>query len=152
MRGLPQCAAGSFERPATENADRPLLCEVVRVRRASPCRRRPVGFSPDRRSQRARRRTSSFSKVARLLVQWGIGDDLKKIEEAWLQTKVVSRKHYEPMLRLLEVFAQHLSLVASQLIIQCKQSEPSSIVRAQRFILESLGEEPSLATVAKRRP
>jgi hypothetical protein len=85
-------------------------------------------------------------------VQWGIGDDLKKIEEAWLQTKVVSRKHYEPMLRLLEVFAQHLSLVASQLIIQCKQSEPSSIVRAQRFILESLGEEPSLATVAKRRP
>ena len=33
-----------------------------------------------------------FSKIAHMLVQWGIGDDLKKVEEAWLQTKVVSRK------------------------------------------------------------
>ena len=56
-----------------------------------------------------------FSKIARLLAQWGIGDDLKKIEEAWLQTKVVPRKQYESMLRLLEIFAQHLSLVAKSI-------------------------------------
>jgi AraC-like DNA-binding protein/ligand-binding sensor protein len=90
-----------------------------------------------------------FSKIARLLAQWGIGDDLKKIEEAWLLTKVVPRKQYESMLRLLEIFAQHLSLVANQLIIQCQQSEPASIARARQFILEHRGEELSLATVAK---
>ena len=90
-----------------------------------------------------------FSKVAQLLVQWGIGDDLRKVEEAWLQTKVVSRKQYQSTLRLLEIFAQHLSLVANQLIIQRKQSEPSSIARARQFILENRGEELSLATVAK---
>ena len=56
-----------------------------------------------------------FSKIARLLAQWGIGDDLKKIEEAWLQTKVVPRKQYESMLRLLEIFAQHLSLVGKSI-------------------------------------
>ena len=53
------------------------------------------------------------------------------------------------MLRLLEIFAQHLSLVANQLIIECQQSEPSSITRARQFILEHRGEELSLATVAK---
>ena len=90
-----------------------------------------------------------FSKIASLLMQWGIGGDLKNIEESWLRTKVVSRKQYESMLRLLEIFAQHLSLVANQLIIQCKQPEPSSIARARQFILEHRGEELSLATVAK---
>jgi AraC-like DNA-binding protein len=90
-----------------------------------------------------------FSKIAQLLVQWGIGDDLKNIEQSWLRTKVVSGKQDESTLRLLEIFAQHLSLVANQLIIQCKQSEPSSIVRARQFILEHRGEALSLATVAK---
>jgi AraC-like DNA-binding protein/ligand-binding sensor protein len=90
-----------------------------------------------------------FSKVARLLVEWGIGNDLRRIEKAWLQTTVVSRKQYESTLRLLEIFAQHLSLVANQLIIQRRQSEPSSIARARQFILENRGEELSLATVAK---
>ena len=80
-----------------------------------------------------------FSKIARLLAQWGIGDDLKKIEEAWLLTKVVPRKQYDSMLRLLEIFAQHLSLVANQLVIQCQQAEPSSITRARQFILEHRG-------------
>ena len=95
------------------------------------------------------RRTSSFPEVAQLLVQWGIGDDLKKVEEAWLQSRVVSRKQYQSALRLLEIFAQHLSMVANQLVIQRKQSEPSSIARARQFILEHRGEELSLATVAK---
>jgi AraC-like DNA-binding protein len=90
-----------------------------------------------------------FSNIAHLLVQWGIGDDLRKVEEAWLQTRVVSRKQYESTLRLLEIFAQHLSMVANQLVIQCKQAEPASITRARQFILEHRGEELSLATVAK---
>ena len=90
-----------------------------------------------------------FSKIAQLLVQWGIRDDLKNIEQSWLRTKVVSRKQYESMLRLLEIFAQHLSLVGNQLIIQCQKSEPSSIARARQFILEHRGEGLSLATVAK---
>ena len=30
---------------------------------------------------------AQFSKVASLLVKWGIGDELKKAEEAWLEAK-----------------------------------------------------------------
>jgi YesN/AraC family two-component response regulator len=53
------------------------------------------------------------------------------------------------MLRLLEICAQHLSIVANQLIIQCNQAEPPSIARARQFILEHRDEELSLATVAR---
>jgi AraC-like DNA-binding protein/ligand-binding sensor protein len=92
---------------------------------------------------------AQFSKLARVLVKWGIGDELKKAEEAWLATKVVSRKQYESVLRLLEIFALHLSLVANQLVIQSKQAEPPAITRARQFILEHQTEDLSLASVAK---
>jgi AraC-like DNA-binding protein len=92
---------------------------------------------------------AQFSKLARVLVKWGIGDELEKAEEAWLATKVVSRKQYESVLRLLEIFALHLSLVANQLVIQSKQAEPPAITRARQFILEHQTEDLSLASVAK---
>ena len=92
---------------------------------------------------------AQFSKVASLLVKWGIGDELEKAEQAWVESKVVPRKQYASVLRLLEIFALHLSLVANQLVIQRKQAEPPSITRARQFILEHQNEELSLTSVAK---
>jgi AraC-like DNA-binding protein len=92
---------------------------------------------------------AQFSKIAGLLVKWGIGDELKKAEQAWVESKVVPRKQYKSVLRLLEIFALHLSLVANQLVIQRKQAEPPAITRARQFILEHQNEELSLASVAK---
>ena len=92
---------------------------------------------------------TQFSKILQLLSDWATKDELKEAEEAWFQTKVVSRKQYESVLRLLEIFAQHLGMVANQLIIQRDHAEPPSITRARQFILEHRGEELSLATVAK---
>jgi AraC-like DNA-binding protein len=92
---------------------------------------------------------TQFSKIVNLLTDWGTKGDMKEAEEAWFQTKVVSRKQYESVLRLLEIFAQHLSMVANQLVIQRDHAEPPSIMRARQFILEHRGEELSLATVAK---
>jgi AraC-like DNA-binding protein/ligand-binding sensor protein len=92
---------------------------------------------------------AQFSKVASLLVKWGIGDELKEAEQAWVESKVVPRKQYKSVLRLLEIFALHLSLVANQLVIQRKQAEPPAITRARQFILEHQNEELSLTSVAK---
>jgi AraC-like DNA-binding protein/ligand-binding sensor protein len=92
---------------------------------------------------------AQFSKVASLLVKWGIGDELKKAEQAWVESKVVPRRQYKSVLRLLEIFALHLSLVANQLAIQRKQAEPPAITRARQFILEHQNEELSLTSVAK---
>jgi AraC-like DNA-binding protein/ligand-binding sensor protein len=92
---------------------------------------------------------AQFSKVASLLVKWGIGDELKKAEQAWVESKVVPRRQYKSVLRLLEIFALHLSLVANQLVVQRKQAEPPAIARARRFILEHQNEKLSLTSVAK---
>ena len=108
-----------------------------------------IGFLQTGEVMLRRPTRAQFSKLARLLVEWGIGDELKKAEEAWLESRMVPRKQYESVLRLLEIFALHLSLVANQLVIQRKQAEPPAITRARQFILEHQTEELSLTSVAK---
>ena len=51
--------------------------------------------------------------------------------------------------RLLIVFAQHLSLLAAGLILRAAQGEPSAITRARVFIDKNYAESLSLASAAK---
>ncbi|RMF43697.1 MAG: AraC family transcriptional regulator, partial [Deltaproteobacteria bacterium] len=59
-----------------------------------------------------------FSRVARQLIDWGLKVDLKEAEEAWYQSKVLTRQQYESVVRLVSIFAQHLSLLCNQLMIR----------------------------------
>ena len=90
-----------------------------------------------------------FARATRQLAQWGLKADLKGLKEAYFQTRTVSRKEYASIVRLLEIFAQHLSLVANQLLIQQGNSEPAAITRAREFIAEHQAEELSLGRVAQ---
>lgn len=92
---------------------------------------------------------SQFGRVARQLMAWGITTDLKKLEEAYFHTHVIPKEQYEAMLRLLEVFAQHLSISADQIAIQQQHAEPPSITRAKEYINERKGEDMSLQDVAR---
>lgn len=74
------------------------------------------------------------------------GDELRR---AFFQTRVLSRDHYDAMLRLLTSFAQHLSLVANELMIAGATAEPVQIGRARAFIAEHLADELSLEQVAR---
>ena len=47
-----------------------------------------------------------FAKTTRTLLKWGTEVDLKRLEEAYFQTRVVTKKQYESVLRLLVVFSQ----------------------------------------------
>jgi len=108
-----------------------------------------IGFLKTGEIMLSRPTESRFARTARQLVEWGLKDDLKEIKEAYFQTRIVSRKKYASIVRLLNIFAQHLSLVANQLLIQQGNSEPPAIARARLFIAEHQGEELSLAAVAK---
>lgn len=90
-----------------------------------------------------------FNKISRQLLDWGIKTDLNKFEEAYFHTQVISRAQYESMLRLLEVFAQHLAISADQIAIQQENAEPPPITRAKEYINERKGEDMSLNDVAK---
>ncbi len=92
---------------------------------------------------------AQFARTARQLVDWGLRVDLTEAEEAYFHTRVIGPRQYESMVRLLTIFAEHLSLVSNQLVVQRENSEPPMIARAREFIREHQTEDLSLGTVAK---
>ena len=108
-----------------------------------------IGFLKTGEVMLTRPTESRFARAARQLAEWGLKDNLEDLKEAYFQTRTVSRKKYASIVRLLGIFAQHLSLVADQLLIQQGNTEPPAISRARQFIAEHQGEELSLATVAR---
>lgn len=90
-----------------------------------------------------------FNKVAEKVINFGKEVDMKKLEEAWFQSRVVSKKQHESILRLLSIFAQHLAALSNQLMVQEETAEAPAIVRARDYIEENHMEEMSLDEVAK---
>jgi AraC-like DNA-binding protein len=90
-----------------------------------------------------------FSRVARQLLSWGIETDLKRVEEAYFQTRVLTWPQYDSILRLLSIFAQHLASLSNQLIVQEEKSESPQIARAKVFIGEHQEDDLTLSEVAK---
>lgn len=92
---------------------------------------------------------AQFARVAAQLVEWGWKLDLRKLEEAYFQTRVITPKQYESVVRLLTIFAQHLALVSNQLLVTRANAEPPAIAKAKKFITEHQTEEISLGDVAR---
>ena len=90
----------------------------------------------------------AFSPVARALLSFGSGIDLKKAEEAWLATRVLSPKQYQAFVAMLEVFARHLETIAGGLAPKQDKGSPH-IRRVRGYIEEHPEKELSLASVAK---
>jgi len=89
-----------------------------------------------------------FARTARQLLDWGLKVNLKELEEAYFQTRVLNRKQYESLVRLLIIFGQHLSLVCNQIAIQHQNAEQPAITRAKQFINTHQADDLSLADVA----
>lgn len=90
-----------------------------------------------------------FAKTAKQLVDWGLKIDLSKAEDAWFHSRVLTTEQYQAMVRLLGIFAQHLSIVGNQVLVQQQNAEPPVITRAKEFIAAHQEEALSLGTVAK---
>jgi AraC-like DNA-binding protein/ligand-binding sensor protein len=90
-----------------------------------------------------------FDQAARKLVDWGVHVDLGKTREAYFHTKVLTKKQYRSMLRLLEIFARHLSILSNQIAVENSAAEPIAIARAKQFIAQNQDGAICLASVAK---
>lgn len=90
-----------------------------------------------------------FDRTARMLIEWGLNVDLAKLEEAYFHSRVISNKQYESMVKLLNIFAKHLGMVANQILVQDQNAEPPMITRAKEFITANQTEDISLGDVAK---
>lgn len=92
---------------------------------------------------------AQFEKARKLVAQWGICEDEGKLRKAYFGTRVVPRKRHESVIRLLSIFAQHLSLLSNQLVLQQESSEPPIIRRAREYIQQHQADDLSLGQVAR---
>lgn len=90
-----------------------------------------------------------FAKTTRQLLKFGTDTDLKRLEEAFFQSRVLNKRQYDSILRLLTIFAQHLSTLSNQLAVKEQNSEAPMISRARILIADRHAEDLSLETVAK---
>ena len=90
-----------------------------------------------------------FDRVAKQLVNWGVEVDLSKAREAYFHTKVLTKKQYRAILRLLEIFGRHLSISSNQLATESSSVDPPAVTRAKQFIARNQDNAICLATVAK---
>lgn len=108
-----------------------------------------VGFLRTGEVMLKRPTAGGFARLERKFADWNLRVDLARLREAYFETQIHSKTQYESAVRLLEIFARHLALVANQLVIQREMSEPPVISRARSFILEHQTEELPLDRVAK---
>jgi len=92
---------------------------------------------------------SDFTKTTRELLQLGTQVDLKRLEEAYFQTRVVTKAQYDSIVRLLAIFAQHLSVLSNQLMVQGASNEMPAITKARALIGQRHSSELSLTEVAR---
>ncbi|MDD5140293.1 MAG: PocR ligand-binding domain-containing protein [Verrucomicrobiales bacterium] len=90
-----------------------------------------------------------FNRTLKLLASWGVQTDPKKLREAYFNTRVLSSRQHESAMKLLTIFAEHLSMVSNQIIVQEQNGEMPVITRAKQFIAEHQTEELSLEQVAR---
>src|SRR5437667_4160125 len=89
-----------------------------------------------------------FASITRQLRAWGYKADWKQLEQAYFRACVLSPKRYHAMLRLLSIFAQHLSILSNQLVLRREEHEPTNMARARQFIEDHQAEPLSLGRIA----
>ncbi len=90
-----------------------------------------------------------FKLIAATLLKWGAEVDLKKLEEHYFNTRVLTPKQYEALIRLLEIFARHLAECGNALALHGGGGETPAIEQARSYIRDHSADELSLAAVAQ---
>lgn len=91
-----------------------------------------------------------FPHLQRLANGWGLSVDKGVLRTAYFNTLVFSWKRYNALVRLLNIFAQHLGNLSNQLLLRQADANTESpvVARARAFIEEHFTEHLSLSKVA----
>ena len=90
-----------------------------------------------------------FKAAMKELARWTPVEDAGTLREAFFRTRVLAKTHYQAMLRLLASFAEHLAMVANEVMIKRAAAEPPAVAKARAFIAENISEPLSLEQVAR---
>ena len=133
------------------NEPQTLTCELGLSDTAVPIRlgERLVGFLQTGQVFRKKPTEAQFNRMAELVAEWGLAVGTDRLKQAYFETKVLSAKQHEGVVKLLAIFAQHISMVSNQILVQQESAEPPAVTRARQFIQENQAEDLSLGLVAK---
>ncbi len=137
-------AAATLE-PSTSVCPAGLSETIVPVRLGE----RLIGFLQTGQVFRKEPTQSQFERTLRLLAEWGVEVDQVALRQAYFATRVVPARHHESVIKLLSIFAQHLSMLSNQILVQHQNAEPPVISRAKAYIQEHQTEDMRLGQVAK---
>jgi AraC-like DNA-binding protein/ligand-binding sensor protein len=91
----------------------------------------------------------NFRSAMAQLEKWKTTMDVEQLRTAYFETHVITKARYGAVLRLLNSFAQHLSLLTNELMIAQTAPEAPAITKARAYIAVQLGEELCLEQVAR---
>ena len=138
-------AGAATQEPASTVCPAGLSETIVPVRLGD----RLVGFLQTGQIFRKTPTQGQFERTARLLAEWGAGADRAALRQAYFATRVMPAQQHESVIKLLSIFAQHLSMLSNQILVQHQNAEPPVITRAKAFIQENQTESLHLGQVAK---
>lgn len=138
-------SAGATQAAHTVNCPAGLCDTAVPVRLGD----RLIGFLQTGQVFRKTPTREQFQRTLKLVAEWGVHVDPVKLKHAYFSTRVVPGKRHEAVVKLLSIFAQHLSLLSNQVVLQQENAEPPVITRAKEFIHEHQTEHLRLGHVAK---
>ncbi|HEU5080033.1 MAG TPA: PocR ligand-binding domain-containing protein [Opitutaceae bacterium] len=91
---------------------------------------------------------TQFRKTMQLLEEWKISVDAAALEKAYFATRVITSEQYQSVVRLVAIFAQHLSALSNQLTVQTATAESPQMAKARQFVADHHSEDISLSQVA----
>ncbi len=98
------------------------------------------------------RRTPSaqrFKKIATQLVSSGMKINLGRLENAYFHSRVVLPDVYRAIVRLLEIFAEHLGLIANEIALQQGNGDSLVIRRAKDYVASHQSDPIKLGQIAR---
>jgi AraC-like DNA-binding protein len=88
------------------------------------------------------------AKVTRALAEQGVPFS-KRIREAWEKNPLIPPEKYNATVRLLTFFAEQLSALINQIMVETHNSEPLFVQKARAYIAKNKADSLSLAQVAE---
>jgi AraC-like DNA-binding protein/ligand-binding sensor protein len=92
---------------------------------------------------------AGFRSISAKIMESGSKIDLTRLEEAYLNSKVLTQRQHAAVIRLLEIFGQQLSAAANRMTLQDAEAEPPMIRRAKAYIAGHYGDPVGLDEIAR---
>jgi AraC-like DNA-binding protein/ligand-binding sensor protein len=110
---------------------------------------RVIGFLQMGQVFRRRPTAAQFERVYRLASLWGLAVPREELRRAYFGSPVVAARQHDHLVRLLGIFAQHLSLITNQIFVQQQSAEPPVITKAKEYISAHQTDDLTLGQVAR---